>query len=99
MMPAKVTFDIATKVAAEIFFLGDWEIKVGNSPDIILVDTMRPELVPNFDIYSDIVYASNGYIVDTVICMGKVLMENRYVQGEEEILKNTKMVAKALVER
>jgi 5-methylthioadenosine/S-adenosylhomocysteine deaminase len=60
---------------------------------------MRPELVPNFDIYSDIVYASNGYIVDTVICMGKVLMENRYVQGEEEILKNTKMVAKALVER
>jgi 5-methylthioadenosine/S-adenosylhomocysteine deaminase len=99
MMPAKVTFDIATKVAAEIFFLGDWEIKVGNSPDIILIDTMRPELVPNFDIYSDIVYASNGYIVDTVICMGKVLMENRYVQGEEEILKNTKMVAKALVER
>ncbi len=99
MFPAKETFDIATKIAANIFFLGDWEIKVGNSPDIILIDTMRPELVPNFDIYSDIVYASNGYIVDTVICMGKVLMENRQVPGEEEILRHTKKVARALVER
>jgi 5-methylthioadenosine/S-adenosylhomocysteine deaminase len=99
MLPAKETFDIATKVAANIFLLGDWEIKTGNSPDIILVDLMRPEFVPNFDIYSDIVYASNGSAVDTVICMGKVLMENRYVQGEEEILKNTKKIAKALVER
>lgn len=99
MMAAREVFDQATKTAAAIFRLGDWEIKVGNSPDIILVDLARPELTPNFDLHSNIVYASNGYIVDTVICMGKVLMENRHVPGEEEILQNAAKTAKALAER
>jgi len=99
ILPAKETFEIATKVAARIFFLGDWEIKIGSSPDIVLIDVERPEFVPNFDLYSDIVYASNGYIVDTVICMGRVLMENRYVPGEEEILKEAKKIARQLIER
>lgn len=99
VLPAKETFDIATKTAANIFLLEDWEIKVGNSPDIILVDLARPEFTPNFDIYSNIVYASNSSVIDTVICMGKVLMENRYVRGEEEILKNAKKAARQLVER
>jgi 5-methylthioadenosine/S-adenosylhomocysteine deaminase len=98
-LPARETFEIATKVAADIFFLGDWEIRVGNSPDIILVDLMRPEMTPNFDIYSNIVYASNGYIVDTVICMGKVLMEHRVVPGEEEILRKAAEIAGSLVRR
>jgi len=96
-LPAKETFDLATKTAADILRLGNWDIKVGNSPDIILIDMTRPEFTPGFDIYSDIVYASNGYAVDTVICMGKVLMENRYVQGEEDILKNARKIAKQLV--
>jgi 5-methylthioadenosine/S-adenosylhomocysteine deaminase len=98
-LPAKETFDRATKTAAEIFRLGDWDIKTGKSPDIILIDLTRPEFTPGFDLYSDIVYASNGYIVDTVICMGKILMENRRVKGEEEILNNAKRVARNLVNR
>ncbi len=98
-LPARETFDIATKVAANIFLLGDWEIKVGSSPDIILVDLTGPEFVPNFDLYSDIVYATNGSVVDTVICMGKVLMEHRYMPGEEEILRNARKIAKQLVTR
>ncbi len=96
MLSAKETFDIATKAAANIFFLPEWEIKIGNSPDIILVDTKKLELKPGFDIFSDIVYASNGYIVDTVICMGKVLMEDRYVPGEEDIIEEFSKTAHRL---
>jgi 5-methylthioadenosine/S-adenosylhomocysteine deaminase len=99
MLPARETFDFATKTAADIFRLDTWEIKVGNRPDIILVDLAKPEFVPNFDIYSDIVYASNGHAVDTVICMGKVLMEGRYVPGEEEIMSKAGQIARALVTR
>lgn len=99
MLPAKTTFEHGTKIAADIFRLGDWEIKVGNNPDIILVDLLKPEFVPNFDIYSDIVYASNGCIVDTVISMGHVIMENRYVPGEREIMQNAGAVARDLVAR
>ena len=96
---AKEAFDTATKTAARIFRLGNWEIQVGNTPDIILIDLTRPEFIPNFDIYSDIVYASNGAVVDTVISMGKVLMENRYVPGEEDLMDKARKVARALIAR
>lgn len=98
-LPARETFELATKKAAEIFRLDSWEIRVGNRPDIILIDLARPEFVPNFDLYSDIVYASNSNAVDTVICMGKVLMEGKHVPGEEEIMDRARKVAKALVTR
>ncbi len=55
--------------------------------------------MPNFDTYSDMVYAANGYAVDTVICMGKVLMENRHVEGEEEIMDAAGRVARDLCKR
>lgn len=99
MLPARETFDFATKTAADVFRLGSWEIKVGNSPDIILIDLTQPEFTPNFDIYSDIVYATNGRAVDTVIAMGKVLMEGRYVAGEREIVSNAGKIARSLVAR
>lgn len=99
MLPAREAFNLATFSAANIFGLNDWEIKVGASPDIILIDLALPEMTPDFDIYSNIVYAANGSIVDTVICMGKVLMENRIVPGEEEILKTASRIARSLVNR
>jgi cytosine/adenosine deaminase-related metal-dependent hydrolase len=50
-------------------------------------------------VYSDIVYASNGSVVDTVIAMGRVLMENRYVEGEETIIREVRKRARELVDR
>ncbi|MCS7281640.1 MAG: amidohydrolase [Desulfobacterota bacterium] len=99
ILNAPYVYELATKKAASIFNLGEWEIKVGLETDIILVDLLRPELTPNFDLYSDIVYSANGYCVDTVICMGNVIMENRVVPGEEEIIRNAKKVARSLVKR
>ncbi len=99
MMPAKETFCHATQTAAAMFGIGEWEIKVGASPDIILINLIRPEMTPDFDLYSNLVYASNGSVVDTVICMGKVIMENRIVPGEEAILRNASKIARSLVNR
>ena len=98
-LSADETFHCATTTAARIFSLGAWEIAEGRNTDIILIDPARPEFVPNFDTYSDIVYASNGYAVDTVIAMGRVLMENRYVPGEELIIQEVRKRAKDLVRR
>ena len=98
-LPAGQALDIASRVAADIFRLGDWRIKEGATTDIILLDTSRPEFVPGFNPHSDIVYAANGYSVDTVICMGQVLMENRYVEGEEEIMEAARKVARTLSRR
>ncbi len=99
VLPAYEVFQLATKKAAFCFHLGEWEIKVGSTVDIILLDLKRPEFVPNFDLYSDIVYAANGSCVDTVICMGNVLMEDRKVPNEEEIMENARRIARSLVDR
>lgn len=98
-LSARETYEIATDRAAKIFGLGAWQIKVGARADIILLDPKRPEHTPGFDLYSDIVYASSGYVVDTVICMGRVVMEEGYVKGEEEIMEKARKIAKELVER
>ena len=95
-LPAPQALDIAGRAAADIFQLGDWRIREGATTDIILIDTSRPEFVPGFDAHSDIVYAANGYSVDTVVCMGEVLMENRYVEGEEQIMETARKVARRL---
>lgn len=99
ILPAKEVYELATVKAARVFGLGDWEIKEGSNTDIILLDPKRPELVPNFDIHSDLVYSVKACSVDTVICMGRVLMENRAVEGEEEILENAKRIAYSVVKR
>ncbi len=98
-LTARETLHTATGAAAKIFSLGEWEIKEGAMTDIVLIDTGRPEFVPNFDSYSDIVYTANGYAVDTVICMGRVLMEKRHVEGEEEIMESARRVARDLCNR
>ena len=54
---------------------------------------------PNFNFVSNLVYAANGSCIDTVICNGQVLMENRVVKGEDEILEKAAECAYNLVRR
>lgn len=98
-LPAKETLDRATGAAARIFRLGQWQIVKGSKADIILIDLDRPEFVPNFDMNSDIVYSASSSAVDTVICMGQILMENRHVEGEEIICRQAARLARELVQR
>jgi 5-methylthioadenosine/S-adenosylhomocysteine deaminase len=98
-LSARETVGRATASAGRIFALGRWEIAEGAAPDIILIDLERPEFVPHFDSCSDLVYTANGYAVDTVICMGRVVMEHRHVEGEEEIMARARTIAHDLARR
>jgi 5-methylthioadenosine/S-adenosylhomocysteine deaminase len=96
---ADETFAAATEVAEAITGFRTGKIKEGFLADISLVDLNRPEMTPNFHLISNLVYSANGSVVDTVICDGKVLMENRHVPGEEEIMRKANEVAHDLVNR
>jgi 5-methylthioadenosine/S-adenosylhomocysteine deaminase len=98
-MPAVETLYRATQAGAHMLGMGEWHIAVGSRADMILIDLNRPEFVPNFDMNSDIVYSANGSAVDTVICMGRILMENRHVEEEEMICRKAGQIARELVER
>ncbi len=99
IMPALETFQMATINGARSLGLDVGVIEVGKLADIMLIDLANPEMTPNHDLISNIVYSGNGAIVDTVICDGKILMEDRVVPGEVEVLEKAREAAMNLVNR
>ena len=65
--------------------------------DLCLVDLNIPAFAPNHDFVSNLVYAANGSCIDTVICDGKILMQDRKVPGEDEIIEHASKLAYQLV--
>ncbi|NOR78614.1 MAG: amidohydrolase family protein [Methanophagales archaeon] len=98
-MPAKEAFGLATGNAARMFRLNAGEIAEGKLADVVLLDLKNVNLVPNHNLISNIVYSANGSCVDTVICDGAILMEERKVKGEEEIKEKAQEVAYEIVKQ
>ncbi|MFH1511480.1 MAG: amidohydrolase [Candidatus Woesearchaeota archaeon] len=96
-MAARETFEMATINGAKAFGIDAGEIAVGKLADLLLIDLKRPELVPHHDLISNLVYSANGYCVDTTICNGKIIMQNRKVEGEEKIMEEAERAAKKLM--
>jgi 5-methylthioadenosine/S-adenosylhomocysteine deaminase len=98
-LPVNEVLNLATLNGARALGLDAGEIKPGKLADIILVDLKRSELTPPHNLLSNLVYSATGSCVDTVICDGKILMENRKVPGEEEVLEKASETARDLVQR
>ncbi|MGN0177035.1 MAG: amidohydrolase family protein [Methanobrevibacter sp.] len=76
-------------------------IEVGKKADIILIDTNSANMVPDSSsLSSNIIYSANGSNVDTTICDGKILMENKKltVLDENEIYQKARQAIKELKE-
>ncbi|GAB6058365.1 amidohydrolase [Desulfonatronum parangueonense] len=98
-MPAVDAWQCATANGARIFDLNGGRIAVGKIADCLLLDLNHPQLVPNYNLVSNIVYSANGDCVDTTICAGKILMQGRIVPGEQEIIREFKNRIAALLQR
>lgn len=98
-MPAEEAFDLATINGAEMFDINAGKIEEGRLADLLLIDLNRPEMTPDFNTISNLVYSANGNCVDTTICDGKILMQEGYVEGEEKIINKAREVAIDLVNR
>lgn len=76
-------------------------IEVGKKADIILIDTNSANMIPESStLSSNVIYSANGSNVDTTICNGKILMENKKltVLDEQEIYAKAKQAIKELKE-
>ncbi|MDL2264976.1 amidohydrolase [Parabacteroides sp. OttesenSCG-928-G07] len=89
----------ATEAGAAVIGLNAGKIAEGRLADICLVDLNMPAFTPNFDFVSNLVYAANGSCIDTVICNGRIVMENKRVPGEDEIMEQTARIAYNLMSR
>ena len=91
--------EAATRTAGEILRQNIGVIREGMRADLCLIDLKTPVFTPNHNFVSNLVYSANGGCVDTVLCNGQILMQNKKVAGEEEILENAARRAYELVEQ
>ena len=77
--------NMATYNGAKALGIDAGSIEVGKKADLILVDANQPNMTPMSNaISSNLVYSANGSNVDTTICNGKILMENRKLLTVDE---------------
>lgn len=98
-IPAPDIFRTATEDGATAIGLNAGRVEVGCLADLCLVDLHIPAFTPNHNFISNLVYAANGSCIDTVICDGKVLMQDKKVPGEDEIMERTAEIAYNLIKR
>lgn len=85
-LPADTAWHAGTRACAGFFGLNSGIIEAGALADCMLVDLNNERLVPGYNLIADMVYSADSSCIDTVICDGKILMQNRHVPGEEEII-------------
>jgi 5-methylthioadenosine/S-adenosylhomocysteine deaminase len=95
-MPLNELLDCATVNGAKAFRLNTGKIEVGALADLTIIDIDNYAFTPNINFLANLVYSANSSCVDTVICDGKIVMENRNVPGEREILDNVNRLYKKL---
>ena len=103
VLDSNESIKMATIKGAEALGLDDeiGSIEVGKKADIILIDTAAANMTPDSSsLSSNVVYSANGSNVDTTICNGKILMENKKLTtlDEEEIYAKARQAIKELKE-
>jgi len=83
---AQTAWHAGTRACAEFYGLNSGIIEEGALADCMLVDLNNERLVPGYSLIADMIYSADSSCIDTVICDGKILMQNRRVPGEEEII-------------
>jgi 5-methylthioadenosine/S-adenosylhomocysteine deaminase len=86
VLNAQTAWHAGTRACAEFYGLNSGIIAEGALADCMLVDLNNERLVPGHHLVADMVYSADSSCIDTVICNGKILMQNRHVPGEEEII-------------
>ena len=95
--------EMATIKGAETLGLSEeiGSIEVGKKADIILIDTNAANMTPDSSsLSSNVIYSANGSNVDTTICDGKIVMENKKLTelDENEIYAKARQAIKELKE-
>ena len=89
-------FNIASAAGCGFAKVDGGKIAVGKAADIMFIDLKHPVLCAGYDLISDLVYAGEPGMVDSLICNGTFLMKNHFIPGEKEIIEAAANVCKKL---
>ncbi|MFC2117046.1 amidohydrolase [Bacteroidota bacterium] len=97
---AKTAVRLASINSAKVLGMDSYtgSIEKGKKADMIIIDLNQTNLVPLYNIYSQLAYSMESCNVDTVIVNGKILMENRKLLtiDEELIITEVKKISKKI---
>ena len=96
---AKEVFKMATEDGAKAAGLRAGKIEEGYLADCMLVNLNHVSLVPAGNLISDMVYSASPECIDTLICDGRILMQGRKVEGEDDIVAKANQCYKDLISR
>lgn len=96
-MPLNELTEMATYNGAKSLGLKAGKIEEGWLADLALINLDTVAFTPNINFKANLVYSANGSCIDTVICNGNIVMRNKVVKGEQEILRNVNSLYKQLV--
>lgn len=105
VVSAQQAFDMVTRDAAAAIGRADdlGSIEPGKQADIAVVDLDRPHLTPSPDPVHALVYGASGAEVETVLCGGTVLLDDREVLTLDErlqtVLADATTAAEQLLDR
>ena len=91
-MPINELMAMATANAGKGLGLNIGRIEVGALADILLVDTESYHFLSPGSFEANLIYSAHSDSIDSVICNGKFIMQNRVVLGEKEILAEAKKI-------
>ncbi|MDR1759585.1 MAG: amidohydrolase [Fibrobacter sp.] len=93
---SETVFEMATRGGARAYGIDAGLIEEGKLADALLLNLSNERLVPTHNLIPNWVYAAGSEAIDSVICDGKFLMENRIVPGEAEIIASAEAAAEGL---
>jgi 5-methylthioadenosine/S-adenosylhomocysteine deaminase len=99
VLPAPAALAMATTNGAQALGFGTGKLMAGTSADIVLVSARTACNIPLHNVTSNLVYSCSGAAVETTICDGRILMLNREIPNEDEILAGAAKAARELVGR
>ncbi len=92
-LPADEAWSVATGELAPL--LGGGAVAVGEPADFVLVRSDTVALAPGNRL-ANLVYAASGEVVEATVVDGRVLMRDRTIEGEDEVVARARESARRL---
>ena len=91
-MPLNELIDMATVNAAKAIGINTGIIHEGALADILIIDVENYNFLSPGTFEANLVYSAHSDCISSVICNGKFVMRDRFVENEKEILASARKV-------
>ena len=89
-LPLCELISLATRNGADALGLDTGRLEVGMQADICIVNTDSSFFLSPGSFLSNFIYSAHSDCIDSLISMGRFVMRNRKVEGEERILRDAR---------